>query len=201
MAETRIWCASWRICPGLVALGALIHHQAAPTGSPYTQDQMEVASSPNKQKPLTRQLQTRHFSAHRNAGERHRLGPRTSPWRQRAFKWSRGLVPTGFLPLCIMGNGVIPMGKQSNNPLGGKVVAAPRTKLGSQSMELKTRSSASLGGWFSSRCIKGSPPLCRWRLPASFRFVTPGFTLRLVCGFRRQIASTTGRDTLLPRAK
>jgi hypothetical protein len=39
---------------------------------------MEVASSPNKQKPLTRQLQTRHFSfsAHRNAGERHRLGPR-----------------------------------------------------------------------------------------------------------------------------
>ena len=36
------------ICPGLVLLGALVHHPAAPTGSPYTQDQMEVASSPNK---------------------------------------------------------------------------------------------------------------------------------------------------------
>jgi hypothetical protein len=36
------------ICPGLVALGALMHHPAAPAGSPYTQDQMEVASSPNK---------------------------------------------------------------------------------------------------------------------------------------------------------
>ena len=36
------------ICPGLVALGAPMHHPAAPTGSPYTQDQMKAASSPNK---------------------------------------------------------------------------------------------------------------------------------------------------------
>jgi hypothetical protein len=34
------------ICPGLVALGAHMYHPAAPTGSPYTQEQMEVASSP-----------------------------------------------------------------------------------------------------------------------------------------------------------
>jgi hypothetical protein len=77
------------ICPGLMALGAPMYHPAAPTGSPYTQctqEQMGVASSSNKQKPLTRQLQTRHSSAHRNAEERHRLGLRTSPWRQRARK-------------------------------------------------------------------------------------------------------------------
>ena len=36
------------ICPGLMALGAPMYHPAAPTGSPYTQDQMGVASSPNK---------------------------------------------------------------------------------------------------------------------------------------------------------
>ena len=36
------------ICPGLMALGAPMYHPAAPTGSPYTQDQMRVASSPNK---------------------------------------------------------------------------------------------------------------------------------------------------------
>jgi hypothetical protein len=46
------------ICPGLMALGASMYHPAAPTGSPYIQEQMEVASSPN---PLT-QLQSQRIT-------------------------------------------------------------------------------------------------------------------------------------------
>jgi hypothetical protein len=36
------------ICPSLVALGAPLPPPVAPTGSPYTQDQIAVASSPKK---------------------------------------------------------------------------------------------------------------------------------------------------------
>jgi hypothetical protein len=42
------WDVLVGICPGLVALGAPMHRPAAPTGPLYTQDQMEVTSSPSK---------------------------------------------------------------------------------------------------------------------------------------------------------